>query len=245
VMLILDAGTPEANRQVNEQYISNLKTLIMKKIVFITLLVFTGAMVSAQTKIRLNLYSAYVFDDSFDEVYDANTYFRGTLNGGYQWGGGFEFVPHPYTSIEIMYLHKSTDAPIRFNGGTVATIDKEETLDVNHDYIMLVGNGIYPTENKKVEPYAGFMGGIVITNVKSPTTGGSDSHTNFAWGGRLGTNIWFSEKVGLKLQAQILAASRATGGDVYYGYWGPVVLDSYTTLWQFGLGGGLTFRLGH
>ena len=58
----------------------------------------------------------------------------------------------------------------------------------------LLEMGFIPQGNEKVEPYAGFMGGIVITNVKSPTTGGSDSHTNFAWGGRLGTNIWFNEK---------------------------------------------------
>jgi hypothetical protein len=215
----------------------------MKKIIFITVLVLTGYIAMSQAKVRLNVYGAYVFDDSFDEVYDANTYFRGTIKGGFQWGGGIEIVPHPYTSVEIMYLRKSTDAPIDFKSGS-GIIDRTENFEVTHDYIMLVGNGLMPTENPKIEPYAGLMGGIVITNVKSPSTGGSDSESNFAWGGRIGTNIWFSEKIGLKLQAQILAASRATGGDVYYGYWGPVAVSTYTTLWQFGLGGGLSFRLG-
>jgi len=151
----------------------------MKKIMFMAVLVITGVTAFAQTKIRLNLYSAYVFDDSFDEFYDANTYFSGKIKGGYQWGGGFEFLPHPYTSVELMYLHKSSDGPISYRGG--ATQPKHDvTLDIKHDYILLAGNGIKPMEGKKVEPYGGLMAGIVITNVDNKETGASDSNTIFA-----------------------------------------------------------------
>jgi hypothetical protein len=81
------------------------------------------------------------------------------------------------------------------------------------------------------------MGGVLIADVKSPSTGKSNSRTDFAWGGRLGVNIWASKKVGIKLQAQMLNASKATGGETYWSYWGPVYLNTYTTMWQFGLGG--------
>jgi hypothetical protein len=43
----------------------------------------------------------------------------------------------------------------------------------------------------------------------------------------------------------LLSSARATGGEVYYGYWGPVAVPGYSTLWQFALGGGLAFKLGH
>jgi hypothetical protein len=88
------------------------------------------------------------------------------------------------------------------------------------------------------------MAGVLIANVTNPVSKQSESNTDFAWGGKLGLNYWMGPKVGIKLQANLLSASKATGGDVYWGYWGPVYLDTYSTVWQFGLGGGLTFRLG-
>jgi hypothetical protein len=53
-----------------------------------------------------------------------------------------------------------------------------------------------------------------------------------------------SEKFGIKIQSQILTAAKVTGGGTYWGYWGPIYVNEYSTMWQFGLGGGLTFKLG-
>ena len=47
----------------------------MKKILFISVLVITAAIASAQAKVRLNLYGSYVFDDGFDVYNDVNTYY--------------------------------------------------------------------------------------------------------------------------------------------------------------------------
>ena len=107
---------------------------------------------------------------------------------------------------------------------------------------MLSGDGLY---NKgKVEGYAGLMAGVLISDVEAPSVSKSASNTDFAGGGRLGVTIWASPKVGIKLQSQMLAASKATGGETYFTWYGPIYLNSYSTLWQFSLGGGLTFKLG-
>jgi hypothetical protein len=96
--------------------------------------------------------------------------------------------------------------------------------------------------NKKLEGIAGLMLGALMSDVSSPEK--SANSTNFAWGFKLGGDIWLSDKIALKLQTQILSASKAVGGTVYYGYWGPVAVPGYVTLWQFGLGGGLVFKFG-
>ena len=215
----------------------------MKRIIFISVLVITAAFASAQSKVRLNVYGSYVFDDGFDVYNDVNTYYNGKIKGGLQWGGGIEFTPSEYASVELLYLNKSSDAPSTFKGGT-GQPQRTENFEVTHNYILLAGNGLKASSSGKVEGYGSLMGGVLISDVKSPSTGNSGSNTDFAWGGRLGVNIWASAKFGIKLQAQILSASKATGGDVFYGYWGPVYLNTYTTLWQFGLGGGLTFKFG-
>lgn len=215
----------------------------MKKIILIPVLFFLVGHASAQNKLRLNLYGSYVFDDSFEEANDINTYFRGKVKGGLQWGGGLEYLTSDYSSVELLYLNKTSTAPVDFKAGLSNPADHED-FDVSLNYILLAGNGLKELKPGKVEGFGSLMLGALISNVDAPSNGGSGSHTSFAWGGRLGTNIWMSSRVGIKLQAQVLAASKATGGELYFSYYGPIVLETYTTLWQFGLGGGLTFRLG-
>lgn len=215
----------------------------MKKVMFSALVMIISIVTFGQKGARINFYSAYVFDDGFDVVNDANTYYNGTVKGGYQWGAGLEYLFNPQSSAEIMYLHRGTTVPATFKFGS-ATQARTENFDLKHDFILLSGDGHFAKSGGKAEGYAGLMAGVLISNLEAPSLGKSSSNTNFAWGGRVGSNIWFSPKLGLKLQAQILSASRATGGDYYWSWYGPIYLTTYSTLWQFGLGGGLTMKMG-
>src|SRR4030095_3535108 len=213
----------------------------MKKVMFSALLIAIAIVSFGQKGARINVYSAYVFDDGFEVVNDANTFYTGTVKGGYQCGAGLEYLFNPRGSAEILYLHKGTTVPATFKFGS-NTQTRTETFDLKHDFIMLSGDGHFA--KGKAEGYAGLMGGILISNLEAPSLGQSSRNTNFAWGGRLGTNVWISSKLGIKLQAMILSASRATGGNYYWSWYGPIYLSTYSTLWQFSLGGGLTFKLG-
>jgi len=89
------------------------------------------------------------------------------------------------------------------------------------------------------------MAGMAIVDARSPETGYSASATKFAWGARLGCNIWATNRVGLKLQTQFMSIVQAAGGSLYFGSGGVGTgLSTYSTIYQFGLGGGLTFKLG-
>ena len=214
----------------------------MKKI-FLSLSLFSVVMVASSQGLKLNAYSSYVFDDGFDFYNSPTDYYSGKLKGGVQWGVGLEYQVDPMAGGELLYYYKKSEAPSNFKFGTLVD-EKSETFDVTQHYILVGINSHHMTASKKAEGYAGLLLGMVITDVDAPTSGNSASNTNFAWGAKLGTDIWVSPKVAIKLQAQILSATRAYGGDLYYGYWGPVAVPDYSTLWQFGLGGGLTFRLG-
>ena len=216
----------------------------MKKILFLVLSATAVAPAFSQ-EIRLNLYSAYVFDDSYNEAIDANTYYNGKIKGGYQWGGGIQYLPNPGYGIELLAIHRNTEAPTNFKAG-VAEPARTETFDLGFTYIMLAGDGHKKSSSGKVEGYGGFLLGMVIANAEAPSATGdnSASNTNFAWGARAGANIWASDKIGIKLQALLFSSARAAGGDLYFGYWGPVVLSDYAVTYQISLGGGLTFRLG-
>jgi hypothetical protein len=216
----------------------------MKKILFLILLSAYVLQASAQN-IRLNGYGSYVFEDGYDSYYDNNNYYTGQIDGGFQGGVGVEFMLSPQACLEIMYLHRGMDAPTNFQAGIISTV-KNITFNIKHDYILVGTDGHIVTSSGVVEGYGGLFGGVLFANLDNPENGDEASATRFAWCARLGCNIWPGEgKVGVKLQAQLISAIRGGGGEFYFGPYGnPVGLSTYSTLFQFGLGGGLTFRLG-
>ena len=201
---------------------------------------FSFFFLSAQ-EFRVNLFGQYVFDDHVESYYSTTSYYEGTIKGGFKWGGGLEYLVNPAYGINLIYLTQSTTAPLNYYDNNPPAGLKNREFDLTTHWIML-GGARYMRKDK-FEPYGGLEIGMVISNLDNPVSGASASNTNFAWGIKLGTNIFFSEKVGLKLQADLRSATQAAGGGLYFGTGGAGVgVSSYSTIYQFGLGGGLVFR---
>lgn len=217
----------------------------MKKLCLVVLSVAATYFASAQSSnIRLNLYGAYAFDDRVDSYYDANDYYNGTIEGGFLWGAGLEFMPKKNVGVELMYQRLSTNAPMTYKRpGTVGV--QAANFDMGVNYITLGGNRYFPTSSK-VEPFFGGMLGAAVYSVDDPKDNvGKGTKTKFAWGLKGGTNIFVTPKVGIKLQAQLMSATQAVGGGLYFGTGGAGAgLNSYSSIMQFSLGGGLVFRMG-
>jgi opacity protein-like surface antigen len=217
-----------------------LKTNQMKKLILsLILLAGIAGMATAQNA-RLNGYAAYVFDDNVDSYYDPNNYYDGTIKGGFQWGAGLEYMVSPNKGIEIKYLRRDCTAPMEYykNGIQYKTFD----LAINH--ILLGGNNYFQTGGK-VEPYAGAALGMSIITLKNAEASSDNQATKFAWGIKLGTNIWATDKVGIKLQADLISVVQSAGGSLYFGTGGSGAgIGMYSTMYQWVLGGGLTFKLG-
>ncbi len=208
-------------------------------ILTVILLVGVAGMVSAQ-QIRLNAFSGYVFDDNIDTYYNPTSYFNGTIEGGYQWGIGGEYLLENTKGVELKYLHRKANGSLEYFDNTLKNMD----FDIGTNYILLGGNNYFKTGGK-VEPYAGAGFGIAILNFKDVTSGKEANKTKFAWTVKLGTNIWISETVGIKLQADLLSAVQSVGGSLYFGTSGAGAgVSTYSSMYQWGLGGGLTFKLG-
>ena len=190
----------------------------MKKIFL--LLVLAGTMTTMMGQhARINIYGAYTFDDGFEVWNDANTYYNGTVKAGLQWGAGLEYLFNKQSSAELLYLHRSTTVPANFKFGT-GTQPRSETFDLKHDFIMLSGDGHFGGGGK-AEGYAGIMAGVLISNLEAPSLGKSSNNTNFAWGGRVGTNIWLWPKT----------RNKTTGTDIigFQGYWWRLLLELVRT----------------
>ena len=213
-----------------------------KKLLGLALSVFILSASQAQG-IRLNAYGNYVFDDKIDSYYSTTNYFSGTIKGGFLWGGGLEFRLKEYYGLELMYLRLDTDVPVNYwlNG------DKRTTLKAGINYIMANGVRSFPTHNPKFEPYGGLGFGMAIVDVENPdNNNNSNSATKFAWNVRFGANIWTSGRVGIKLQTMLISVPQGAGGGLYFGTGGVGAgVTTYSSIYQFILGGGLVFKLGH
>ena len=214
----------------------------MKKLL-IVLLCLVGGYLYAQTgpSVRLNGYATYAFDDnSVDSYYSNNAYFNGSLKGGFQYGGGLKVMVNPAYGLKLCTF-VLIQKPLCITG---VLLLKFQTFDIAHNYIML-GFNRYMKADPKLEPYGGFLLGMGVYNVENPETGVSGSATKFPRGLRLGSNIWLSEKVGLKIQAQLISATQSMGGGLYFGTGGAGAgVSTYSSYYQFNLGGGLVFKLG-
>jgi len=190
--------------------------------------------------LRLNIYTSYAFDDKVDNSYSSTQYVTGTIKGGFEYGGGLEYVLRPAYGLEFTYLRLDSKATLDYyNSGQQPRND----FDLASNYLMLGGNR-YLLVNPRLEPYFGIQMGMGIYNVDNQTTDESGSATKFAWGIKAGANIWLSDKIGLKLQAGLLSAVQSVGGGLYFGTGGTGAgVTGYSTYYQWTLGGGLIFDI--
>jgi hypothetical protein len=216
------------------------KSISLKKIILGIIFIAGIASLASAQNIRLNGYAAYVFDDNVDSYYDPNNYYDGQINGGFQWGASLEYVIQDTKGIELKYLRRDATAPMTYYKNGV----QNKTFDIALNYILLGGSNYFKTGGK-VEPYAGASIGMCIVTLKNASAGSDNTATKFAWGLKLGTNIWATDKVGIKLQADLISAVQSAGGSFYFGTGGSGAgIGVYSTMYQWVLGGGLTFKLG-
>jgi hypothetical protein len=218
----------------------------MKRII-IFLLILAGSLEFASTasgqktmELRLNGYGLYALDDNHVDSYtSSSSYFYGEIEGGFEYGVGFEILPAASWGFDFSYLRLASGANVLYyNGGSL-----EAEYDLKSNYLLL-GASKYFRMKRKTEPYAGLQAGMVIFDVFDPYSGYSGSGTKFAWGIRGGANIWLNKKIAVKIQTGLLSAVQAMGGNLYNGTTGSGTgISGPSTFYQLSVGGGLLFNL--
>ena len=199
----------------------------MKKIAIYLLMFFAMNGALKAQGISITGYGGYVFGDkvNFGNA-DANIKASGV------WGVSIEGM-NPYgNALELVYHYQSTDVPVTtYPGGNVINNGKSSAV---LSYVLLNFER-YVHVGEKVMPYGGLGLGVLITSPQS-----SSGYSYFAWDLKAGAKIKTNGKLGFKIQALLLSSTAATGTAWYNGY----IYSTYSTLWQFGLEGGITFDFG-
>jgi len=204
----------------------------MKKLL-LTSVVFFMTFAGFSQHLSVNLFGGYTFRD---RVNFGNAY--AYINDGGMWGASIEGVNAQGTGIELLYQYQATELPIYSYPNNVL-------LQANNNSVisyLLLNFEQYYMNNPKIQPY----GGIGLGAAFYKGDGGSSSTTKFAWDLKVGAKFMMASSVGIKIGAQLLGSSQATGTGFYvppYPY-PPYAYTTYATILQFGFTGGVVFDFG-
>jgi opacity protein-like surface antigen len=198
----------------------------MKKTIVLSVVLFLVMAAGYSQHLSVNAFGGYTFRDKIN-FSNAYTY----INAGGMWGASVEGVNAQGTGLEILYQYQSTSTPT-----TIYIPSQTFSSNTIISYLLLNFEQYYMA-NPKIQPYGGL--GLGAAFYKSDYQG-STSETKFAWDIKAGVKFKMSSSVGIKIGAQLLSSSQATGTAFYYGY----VYTTYATILQFGFTGGLVFDLG-
>jgi len=198
----------------------------MKKTIVLSVALLFIVAAGYSQHLSVNAFGGYTFRDKIN-FSNAYTY----INAGGMWGASIEGVNAQGTGLEIVYQYQSTSTPT-----TIYIPSSTFSSNTVISYLLLNFEQYYMA-NPKIQPYGGL--GLGAAFYKSDYQN-STSETKFAWDIKAGVKFKMSSSVGIKIGAQLLSSSQATGTAFYYGY----VYTTYATILQFGLTGGLVFDFG-
>lgn len=219
----------------------------MKKILRISglalgvLLLITPAISRAQGKVELSPFGGYMFGGSLN-FYEG----KFKVNNAANYGVAMDIKLDSETQIELMWTQMGTDAKFEpyYGYDYLAT----NTFDMNVGYIQI--GGVREMDLDKVRPFGVFTLGttyFIPKNVEfaDPSYVDIDDEWLFSMTLGGGAKIWFTDRVGIRLQGNLMLPMFWGGAGFTVGAGGSgFYVGTGTSMVQGSFTGGLIFALG-
>ena len=203
----------------------------MKKIMTL-FFVMTAAYTAHAQSVTLLSFGGYTFQQ---KIRYSNADIK--IGNGFQWGG-LEIGINDSKAIELIY--QRMDPQVRATYYGIGAPDPE-SVDAGVNYIMVGGTNYFPL-NDMLSAFGTVDLGVMFANPKNRPN--LDGMTRFAWGIRGGLKASLSEVISLRIHAQLFSPVEAFGGGVWFGSGGSGGgISTYSTIYQFDLGGSLNIKI--
>lgn len=203
----------------------------MKKIFLIAILVlFSFLEVKAQA-VEITPFTGYTFDHSFPIAGG-----RARLGGGQTVGGMLGFGLNNLAEVEVLYSYQGGIGTA--NSSQLSGAVRER---IQAHYAMIGYNRLIPTSSQMT-----FFSGLKVgTGTLASTDDSFTNITRFTVGVNGGVKYFFTEKVGLRLQANLMMPISNVGANLW---WSPgggaqVGVGGFSSVIQFGFTGAVVIRL--
>ena len=204
----------------------------MNRVLFFTGLLFLLQLSAMAQSFEVTAFSGYTFADKFPISGGS-----AKINDGHTYGGILSYNHNESYAFELLYSRQETRGSAK---SSYLNLDNDEAISVN--YILAGSNRMIPTS-----VHGAFFGGIKLGAVIfSPKLNQYSNVTKFAVGITGGYKHMLNDIIGIRLQANLYAPIIDAGANFW---WSPgngtsVGVSSYTPILQFGLNGGIVFKLG-
>ena len=205
--------------------------LSMKKLFIVfSLICLSFSQLKAQD-VEITPFTGYTFQSGFNISGG-----RAFLGDGQNWGGMLGFSLNEALEVELGYSYLGTNAVAR-------SVNLQENIDISAQvhYATIGVNRLFPTSEKMTF----FAGAKMGTGTLAFPDGEYRNITRFSAGFQGGMKYFASDRLGIRLQANLMMPILAVGTSLW---WSPgagtsVGLTGWSPIAQFGFTGGLTFRL--
>lgn len=194
-------------------------------------LILFAIVFESQAQVEITPFTGYTFDHSFPILGG-----RATLGGGQTFGGMLGFGLNEFAEVELLYSYQGGNSTARSS-----SLSNDVRTRTAAHYALIGVNRLFPTSSQM----AFFTGLKVGTGTLASLDNDFTNITRFAVGINGGMKYFFTEKVGLRLQANLMMPISNVGANLW---WSPgggtqVGVSGWSSVIQFGFTGGLVFRL--
>jgi hypothetical protein len=203
----------------------------MKKLLILTLLTIFSVFKGYAQGVEITPITGYTFPASFNISAGS-----ARLGDGQNWGGMLGFSLNEFVEIELSYSYMATRA-------TASSTFLSDRVDVRTQvhYAMIGANRLFPTSDAMTF-FAGFKMG---TGTLAFPDREYNNITKFSWGFQGGMKYYATDRIGIRMQANLMLPVLSAGGSLW---WSPgggtaVGVSTWSPIVQFGFTGGIIFRL--
>lgn len=206
-------------------------------LILITVSIILPSLSFAQSKIELTPFVGYQFGGKM-RFYEGELKVQDDLNYGLL----VDIALAPDTYLEIYWSQMQTSAKFTPYYGYSYLDYLSEPFDININYIQIGGVQEVDIDNDMIKPFGAFTLG---TTYFSPQENGYQDSWQFSVTLGGGAKIWFSDRVGIRLQGRLLMPLYFAGGGVYFGTGGSgLSVGAGSTILQGDFTAGLMIGLG-
>lgn len=214
------------------------ESTVFRKVLLTAIVVtvaFTGVAVAQDQKIEITPFVGYRFNGNFDNIDNRQnpTVQSVSLNDGVAFGFMFDVNLGENAQVEFSWSRQDTTLRARFFNG-----DRIDVTDLSSDYFHVGGNYLF---GDSYDDMRWFVGGSLGATYFDPVEAGISGDTQFSFGFQGGFKYFFSDVVGVRVQARLVSTYINSSN----GYW-CYVWCYYTTysnyLTDIEVDAGLTLR---
>lgn len=203
----------------------------MKKLILLSVLILGPFLESKAQGVEITPITGYTFPASY-----RITSGTARLGDGQNWGGNLGFSIRDNMEIELSYNYMATRAT-----ASSPLISNRVDVRTQVHYAMIGANRLFPASDA-ITLFAGMKLG---TGTLAFPDREYNNVTKFSWGIQGGMKYFATERIGIRMQANLMMPVVAAGGSLW---WSPgggtaVGVSTWSPIVQFGFTGGMIFRL--